>query len=76
MDLVFIGLKAWLKERFMYYRQLIIEEDGKYFNRLVAMQKNGEYVFYDKRHLLVLQEKKSNTKLEIKNTIIVKRVEY
>ena len=21
MDLVFIGLKAWLKERFMYYRQ-------------------------------------------------------
>lgn len=33
---------------------LIIEEDGKYFNRLVAMQKNGEYVFYDKRHLFSL----------------------
>ena len=30
---------------------LIIEEDGKYFNRLIWMLPNGEYGVYDKRHL-------------------------
>lgn len=30
---------------------MIIEEDGKYFNRLVWMLPNGEYGVYDKRHL-------------------------
>lgn len=30
---------------------LIIEEDGKYFNRLIWMLPNGEYGIYDKRHL-------------------------
>jgi len=30
---------------------VIIEEDGKYFNRLVWMLPNGEYGVYDKRHL-------------------------
>jgi predicted amidohydrolase len=30
---------------------VIIEEDGKYFNRLIWMLPNGDYGFYDKRHL-------------------------
>jgi predicted amidohydrolase len=30
---------------------LIIEEDGKYFNRLIWMLPNGEFGVYDKRHL-------------------------
>jgi len=30
---------------------LIIEEGGKYFNRLIWMLPNGEYGHYDKRHL-------------------------
>lgn len=30
---------------------LIIEENKKYFNRLIWMQPNGQYAHYDKRHL-------------------------
>jgi len=30
---------------------IIIEEDGKYYNRLIWMLPNGEYGHYDKRHL-------------------------
>ena len=30
---------------------VMIEEDGKYFNRLIWMLPNGEYGVYDKRHL-------------------------
>jgi predicted amidohydrolase len=30
---------------------LIVEEGGKYFNRLIWMLPNGEYGVYDKRHL-------------------------
>ena len=30
---------------------LIIEEEGNYYNRLVWMLPNGQYGFYDKRHL-------------------------
>ena len=33
---------------------LIIEEDGKYFNRLIWMLPNGELGFYDKRHCFSL----------------------
>jgi len=29
---------------------VIIEEEGKYFNRLIWMQPNGQYGYYDKRH--------------------------
>jgi omega-amidase len=29
---------------------IIIEEDGKYFNRLIWMLPNGQFGFYDKRH--------------------------
>src|SRR5258706_7957252 len=30
---------------------IIIEEDGKYFNRLIWMLPDGNYGYYDKRHL-------------------------
>jgi predicted amidohydrolase len=30
---------------------LMIEDDGRYFNRLVWMQPNGQFGYYDKRHL-------------------------
>ncbi len=30
---------------------LIIEEEGKYYNRLIWMQPDGQYGYYDKRHL-------------------------
>ena len=30
---------------------LIIQENGKYYNRLIWMMPNGEYKKYDKRHL-------------------------
>jgi omega-amidase len=33
---------------------LIIEEDGKYFNRLIWMQPDGDLNYYDKRHLFSL----------------------
>lgn len=33
---------------------LIIEEDGKFFNRLIWMQPDGELNYYDKRHLFSL----------------------
>ncbi len=35
---------------------LIIEEDGKYYNRLIWMNPNGSYSHYDKRHLFSLAE--------------------
>jgi omega-amidase len=33
---------------------LIIEDDGKYFNRLIWMQPDGDLNYYDKRHLFSL----------------------
>jgi predicted amidohydrolase len=35
---------------------LIIEENGKYFNRLIWMLPNGQYGVYDKRHLFAYGE--------------------
>jgi len=35
---------------------LIIEEDGKYYNRLIWMLPNGEHGIYDKRHLFAFAE--------------------
>lgn len=47
---------AWMRElareqKIILTGSLIIEENGKYFNRLVWMQPNGEFGVYDKRHL-------------------------
>lgn len=35
---------------------LIIEEEGKYYNRLIWMLPNGQYGHYDKRHLFAFAE--------------------
>ncbi|MFL5810246.1 MAG: amidohydrolase [Flavisolibacter sp.] len=35
---------------------LIIEENGHYYNRLIWMQPDGRYGFYDKRHLFAFAE--------------------
>ncbi|WP_207511243.1 nitrilase family protein [Longitalea luteola] len=47
---------AWMKKRaaekkIILTGSLIIEEDGSYYNRLVWMLPNGQYGYYDKRHL-------------------------
>jgi len=39
------------KTKSLILGSIIIEENGKYFNRLIWMQPNGELEFYDKRHL-------------------------
>jgi omega-amidase len=41
---------------------IVIEEDGKYYNRLVWMQADGSYKTYDKRHLFrMANEQKTYT---------------
>jgi omega-amidase len=47
---------AWMKriaaqKRIILTGSLIIEADGQYYNRLVWMLPNGQYGYYDKRHL-------------------------
>ena len=39
---------------------LMIEEDGKYFNRLLWVLPNGEVGFYDKRHLFAFADEDSH----------------
>jgi predicted amidohydrolase len=39
------------KKNFILTGSLIIEEKGLYFNRLIWMQPNGQFGYYDKRHL-------------------------
>jgi predicted amidohydrolase len=54
----------------MIIGSLVIEESGKYLNRLLAVHPNGEINFYDKRHLFAMAgENKNYTKGE-KNIII------
>jgi len=47
---------AWMKrvaaeKRIVLTGSVIIEEDGHYYNRLVWMLPNGQYGYYNKRHL-------------------------
>ncbi len=47
---------AWMKKvaaskNIILTGSIIIEEEGKYFNRLIWMLPNGQLGFYDKRHL-------------------------
>lgn len=47
---------TWLKEMAFTHKKiitgsLIMEENGNYYNRLIWMQPNGVYYYYDKRHL-------------------------
>jgi predicted amidohydrolase len=51
----------WMKEvssanKIILTGSLIIEEEGKYYNRLIWMLPNGENGYYDKRHLFGLAE--------------------
>lgn len=51
----------WMKRishthRVILVGSLIIEEDGKYFNRLIWMMPNGEWGAYNKRHLFGFAE--------------------
>ena len=46
----------WMKEtaiknKIILTGSLIIEEEGKYYNRLIWMLPNGQFTSYDKRHL-------------------------
>lgn len=46
----------WMKEvaarqKIILTGSLIIEDEGKYYNRLIWMLPNGQYGFYNKRHL-------------------------
>jgi omega-amidase len=50
-------LKRWAAEKSCIVTgSLIFEDGGKYYNRLVWMQPDGNYVHYDKRHLFTLGE--------------------
>ncbi len=47
---------AWMKriaiaKKVILTGSLAIKEEGKYFNRLIWMLPNGQYSYYDKRHL-------------------------
>ena len=47
---------TWMKnlaarKKIIIAGSLIIEEEGKYYNRLIWMLPNGQYGYYDKRHL-------------------------
>jgi len=47
---------AWMKriaseKKIILTGSLMIEENGKYYNRLIWMQPDGKYGWYDKRHL-------------------------
>ena len=50
---------AWMKklsaeQRVVLTGSLMIEEDEKYYNRMIWMLPNGEYGYYDKRHLFAM----------------------
>jgi predicted amidohydrolase len=44
------------KKRVVLTGSLMVEEDGQYYNRLIWMLPNGEYGYYDKRHLFAFAE--------------------
>jgi len=51
----------WMKrvaaqKRVILTGSVIIQEKGQYFNRLIWMLPNGEFGFYDKRHLFAVAE--------------------
>lgn len=48
----------WMKEMAQKYRivltgSIIIKENNQYFNRMIWMLPNGQFAYYDKRHLFV-----------------------
>ncbi len=56
----------WMKvmaknQRIILTGSIIIEEKNYYYNRLIWMLPNGEYAYYDKRHLFFANENKYYT---------------
>ncbi|MDQ6755947.1 MAG: amidohydrolase [Bacteroidota bacterium] len=56
---------GWMKniasqKKIIVTGSVIIEEGGKYFNRLIWMLPNGEYGIYDKRHLFAYADEHSH----------------
>ncbi len=56
---------AWMKKisaqnRIILTGSLIIEEENKYYNRLIWMMPNGELGYYDKRHLFAYSGEDKN----------------
>lgn len=56
---------AWMKKisaenRIILTGSLIIEEENKYYNRLIWMMPNGEFGYYDKRHLFAYSGEDKN----------------
>ena len=49
---------------------LIIEEKGKYYNRLIWMQPDGQYGYYDKRHLFAYAEENNHYTAGTKKLIV------
>ncbi|HZG00169.1 MAG TPA: amidohydrolase, partial [Chitinophagales bacterium] len=50
-------MKRWAKEKScVVCGSLMFEEAGKYYNRMIWMKPDGNYVHYDKRHLFSLGE--------------------
>ena len=65
----------WMKKmsaenRVILTGSLIIEEDKKYFNRLIWMMPNGEYGYYDKRHLFGYAEEDKHYSAGSKRLIV------
>jgi predicted amidohydrolase len=50
---------------------LIINEDDKYYNRMVWMNADGNYEYYDKTHLFGMGDEDKNFSRGNKNTVVV-----
>ena len=48
---------------------VIIEDDGKFYNRLIWMLPNGEYGVYDKRHLFAYADEHNHYSAGNKNSV-------
>jgi predicted amidohydrolase len=48
------------KKKIILTGSIIIEQEGKYFNRLIWMLPTGDYGFYDKRHLFAYADENSH----------------
>ncbi len=49
---------------------VIIEEDGAYYNRFIWMQEDGQYSFYDKRHLFRMAKENEHFSAGNKKVIV------
>lgn len=59
-----------IKQRKIITGSVIIQENGNYFNRLIWMQPDGNYSYYDKRHLFGFAGEDSQYKAGEKRCIV------